>query len=82
MVSDEPQHFTSVHFLLWTLEITMNNLVGVKVMHSRSNLFCPIDKSNWWNFFTILEQIVQWTVWAVFHDDTVAWGLCAHTPEI
>jgi len=28
-VSDEPQHITSVHFLLWTLEITMNNLVGV-----------------------------------------------------
>jgi len=28
-VSDEPQHIISVHFLLWTLEITMNNLVGV-----------------------------------------------------
>ena len=51
-------------------------------MHSRSNLFCPIDKSYWWNFFTILEQIIQWTIWAVFHDDAVAWGLCAHTPGI
>lgn len=65
--------------LLRTFEISVNDLLRVKVVHSSRYLTGPIIQPLGRHFFPIFEQIVERPVGAVLHHDAVAGGLRADT---
>lgn len=73
------QDVGDVDNLLWWLQVTMNNLVGVQIVHPTSNLFGPIKNQGWRDFFAISKNFVQLAIRAVFHDDAVTRCLGTNT---
>ena len=66
--------------LLWTLEIPVDNLVQVEIMHSGCDLDGPVDGQPRRNGATsVPQQIVQRPIGAIFHNDAIARRLSAHT---
>ena len=59
----------------------MNDFMRVEIVHATSDLLGPVQDKRGWDFLAVPQDFVQLAIGAVLHDDAVAWGLCAHTPE-
>lgn len=66
--------------LLRRLEVSVNDLVTVKVVHATGYLLGPVQDQSWWNLLPVPQDFVQLTVGTVLHDDAITWSLCTHTP--
>jgi len=66
--------------LLGGLEIAVYDLVCVEVIHATGDLLGPVEDVTDGQLASVPEDLVQLSVWAVLHDDTVARGLGADTP--
>ena len=60
----------------------MYDLVRVEVVHAAGDLLGPVDEERGGKLLVVTEDLVQLTVRAVLHDDTVTRRLCAHTPRV
>lgn len=60
----------------------MYNLVTVEIVHAAGYLFGPIEDQLWRYLFPISEDLIQLSVGAVLHDDTVAGRLGTYTSVI
>ena len=70
-------------YLLWALEVTVDDFVIVQIFDTRGNLFCPLDQARRWNLILAFSQkVVQRAVGTVLHDDAENWGLGAHAAEL
>lgn len=68
--------------VLWTLEIAVNDLVLVEVLHAGSDLHRPVDGEPRRQLVLLPVQIiVQRAIWTVLHDDAVIGRLSASTPD-
>lgn len=57
----------------------MDDLVLVEVVHSWCNLLSPAGHTVWGNVSPVLQKVVEGTIWAVFHHNTVTGSCCTHT---
>jgi hypothetical protein len=73
----------SLFNLLRTLEVPVNDLVVMEVLHARGDLLGPIDQPHGRDLVWALPQEVEeGTVRAKLHDNAVAWRLGANTAEL
>ena len=59
----------------------MDNLVVVEVAHAHGNLLGPADQLLGRDLLAFAQQVEQWAVRAVLHDDAEAGRLGTHTPD-
>ena len=59
----------------------MDDFEGVQIVHATGNLFSPVQHQGGWDFLAISEYLVELTIGAVLHDDTIAGSLGANTPR-
>lgn len=59
----------------------MDDFVKVEVVHATSDAHGPVNQEGGCDFATSPQHLVQLALGAVFHQDTVAWSLGAHTPD-
>lgn len=66
--------------LLRWLEVPVNDLVTVKVVHATGYLLGPVEDQSRWDLLPVPQDFVQLTVGTVLHDDAITWSLRTHTP--
>ena len=66
--------------LLWTLEISVYNLILMEVVHASGNLLGPVNQFLWRNLLAFSQQVEQWSVRAILHHYAIDRSLGTHTP--
>lgn len=82
IILDEEHSYSSADpamYILGRLEVTMNDLVRMKVVHSIGYLLCPVEEQCRRQSLSVPEYFIQLTIWTVFHDYTVTWRLGTDT---
>ena len=67
--------------LLGRLEVSVDDLVEVEVVHASSHAHGPVDEQGGGDVPTRPQHLVQLALGTVLHQDTVTRGLGADTPE-
>ncbi len=67
--------------LLGGLEVPVDDLVSVQVVHAAGDLLGPVEQQGGWDLAAVPQHLVQLAVRTVLHDDAVARRLRAHSPE-
>lgn len=66
--------------LLGGLEVPMDDFVEVEVVHATCNAHWPVNQEGGGDFAARPQHLVQLSLGAVFHQDTVTRSLGAHAP--
>ena len=67
--------------LLWTFQISVDDLVLVEVVHPGGDLLGPLHQLLGRHLLAVPEQVEEGAVGAVLHYDAEHGGLDAHAPE-
>ena len=62
------------------LEVSMDNLVQVQVVHATGDAHGPVDQQRWGHRAASPQYLIQLALGAELHEDAVARSLGAHTP--
>lgn len=69
-----------VEYLLWGLEVSVDDFVEVQVIHASCDAHGPVHQEGGGDFTPRPQHLVQLALGAVLHQDTVTRSLGAHSP--
>lgn len=71
----------NIQNLLRWFEVSVNDLVQVKVVHAACDTHGPVNEQWWCDLSPCSQNLIQLPLCTVLHDYAVTWSLCAHTPK-
>lgn len=66
---------------LWRLEVSVDDLVEVKIVHAPSNTHGPVHEQRWCDLPAGSQHLIQLSLGTVLHDNAVTWSLSTNTSK-